>query len=121
MREWGQEVDDVGRERTEGERLAAREFADAVRVEAERFFDAIAEELRSNPEVVLRARPSAALSEDEADRLALAAVHRDREGHPLEAEDSAPSEDEVRAWAQRREQERRYGTTPRAWNHTSPR
>lgn len=49
MRERGhQEVDAVGRERTEGERLAAREFVDAVRSEAERFFDAVVEEVRRN-------------------------------------------------------------------------
>ena len=111
----------MGRERTEGERRAAEEFADAVRPETVRFFEAFVnaafEEVRRNPEA-LRLRPEP-LTEEEADRLALAAVHRDREEHPVEAEDSAPSEDEVRAWAQRREQERRYGATSRAWSPTS--
>ena len=109
----------MGRERTEGERRVAEEFADAVRPDTVRFFEAMVNQILHNPEV-LRLRPPP-LTEEEADRLALAAVHRDREEHPLEAEDSAPGEDEVRAWDQRREQERRYGTIPRAWNHSSPR
>ena len=38
-----------GEQRTEGERRAAEEFADAVRDQAARFFDAMMEEMRRNP------------------------------------------------------------------------
>lgn len=94
----------MGRERTESESRAAEEFADAVRAGAERFFvtvrseflEAVRDEMVRNPEV-LRPDP---LPEREADALALAAVHRAREEHPREAEDHAPSEAEVRTWAE---------------------
>jgi hypothetical protein len=108
----------VGRERTEGERLAAREFADAVRTEAERFFDAMLEEVRRNPEL-LRARPSGALTEEEADRLALAAVHRAREEASGRADDHPPSEREVEAWSKERDRDRE--ARPPVWRLTHPR
>ena len=38
-----------GEQRTEGERRAAEEFADAVRDQAARFFEAMVEEMRRNP------------------------------------------------------------------------
>ena len=38
-----------GEQRTEGERRAAEEFADAVRDQAARFFDVMMEEMRRNP------------------------------------------------------------------------
>ena len=113
MREWGrQEVDDVGRERTEGERLAAREFADAVRTEAERFFDAVIEEVRRNPRgFSLRPEP---LTEKEADELALSAVHRAREEHE---EDRtvfrSPGEGDTEIWSLNREATRE--TRNRTW------
>jgi hypothetical protein len=51
-----------GEQRTEGERRAAEEFADAVRDQAARFFDAIMEEMRRNPRVYgLGSQPLSAL------------------------------------------------------------
>lgn len=89
----------MGRERTEGERLAAREFADAVRTEAERFFDAVVEEVRRNPRgFSLRPEP---LTEEEADELALSAVHRAREEH--EEERTVFRAPDVETWASNRE------------------
>ena len=102
----------MGRERTEGERRAAEEFADAVRPDTVRFFEAFVnaafEEVRRNPEVLrLRSEP---LREEEADRLALAAVHRARVEHPREPEAQALTQDEVKAWAdERRRRERGSG------------
>lgn len=92
----------MGRERTEGERLAAREFADAVRTEAERFFDAVVEEVRRNPRgFSLRPEP---LTEKEADELALSAVHRAREEHEKERTIfRAPDAADVELWASNRE------------------
>ncbi len=102
----------MGRERTEGERLAAREFADAVRTEAERFFDAVIEEVRRNPRgFSLRPEP---LTEKKADELALSAVHRVREEHE---EDRtvfrSPGEGDTEIWALNREATRE--TRNRTW------
>lgn len=109
----------MGRERTEGERLAAREFADAVRTEAERFFDAVVEEVRRNPRgFSLRPEP---LTEKEADELALSAVHRARDESPRGADDHPPSGAEVQSWAEGRELGRSEGRTARVWNPTPPR
>ena len=105
------------RERTEGERLAAREFADAVRTEAERFFEAVVEEVRRNPRgFALRPEP---LPEREADELALSAVHRAREESGRRTNDHPPSEAEVSDWTKRREEER--GSRPKAWRLSPPR
>ena len=98
----------MGRERTEGERLAAEEFADAVRPETVRFFEAVVNQIMHNPEV-LRLRP-APLTEEEADGLALAAVHRAREEFPRDPGERPPGEDEVASWdRERRRRERGSG------------
>ena len=105
----------MGRERTEGEKLAAREFADAVRTEAERFFDAMIEELRRNP-TVLGASPPAPLTEEEADGLALEAVHRAREEHEEGRAStifSPPEAADAEIWAENRELGRE--TRNRTW------
>jgi hypothetical protein len=111
----------MGRGRTEGERRAAEEFADAVRPETVRFYgavlDAVFNEVRRNPEI-LRPEP---LTEEEADALALSAVHRAREEDPREAEDHPPGEAEVRTWVERRERDRMEGKKTRAWRPTPPR
>jgi hypothetical protein len=105
----------MGRERTEGERRAAEEFANAVRIEAERFFEAVVEEVRRNPEGI-RLRPSATLAEEEADRLALDVVHRARE----ELEEGSrvtifrpPGAADAELWAENRELGRE--TRNRTW------
>lgn len=106
----------MGRERTEAERIAAREFADAVRTEAERFFDAMLEELRRNYSVP---GTPATLTEEEADRLALAAVRRTR-GDSVRRTDErrAPSGDEIEDWV--RERERGRETRPNLWKSPNP-
>lgn len=107
----------MARERTEEERRATEEFADAVRIQAARFFDRLVEEVRRNPEG-LRLRPEPLL-EGEADELALAAVHRARQESPRRADDHAPSEAEVSDWAKKREEER--GSRPKVWRLSPPR
>lgn len=109
----------MGQERTEGERRAAEEFADAVRPDTVRFFEAMVNQILHNPEV-LRLRPET-LTEEEADRVALEAVHRAREESPRESEDRPPSRAEVRAWSEARERDRSEGRTARVWNPTPPR
>lgn len=101
----------MGRERTEGERRAAEEFADAVRPETVRFFEAMVnaafEEFRRNPEV-LRVRPEP-LGEEEADELALSSVHRVREEIAGEEGEGGrtvfgpPGAMDVDIWAENRE------------------
>lgn len=103
----------MARERTESERLAAREFADAVRTEAERFFDAMVEEVRRNPQGVGLMRRET-LSEEDADELALAAVHRAREEHEEDKEVFGPPDaQDVDIWARNRELGRENRT--RTW------
>lgn len=109
----------MGRERTERERRAADELAEGVRREAERFFDAVAEEINRDPKDH-RSEPEL-LSEQEADALALVAVHRSRRESPREAEDRPPGEAEVRAWSEDRERDRMEGETARSWRPTPPR
>jgi hypothetical protein len=105
----------MGRDRTERERRAAEEFADAVRDQATRFFDAVVEEIRHNPEGYhIRRKP---LPEKESDEIALEAVHRVRTELGREIEDEAPGPSEVESWILEREKFRRE----RRWNLPRPR
>jgi len=106
----------VGRERTEAERIAAREFADAVRTEAERFFDVMLEELRRNYSVP---GTPAALTEEAADRLALAAVRRTRRDSVRRTDERRPPNgDEIEEWVRERERDR--DTRPSLWKPPKP-
>ena len=75
-----------GEQRTEGERQAAEEFADAVRDQAARFFDAIMEEMRRNP----RAYGSQPLSQEDAEALAIQTVREARRERRDDRKPDAP-------------------------------
>lgn len=104
------------RERTDRERRATEEFADVVRDQAARFFDSLVEEVHRNPEVL---RP-APLTEEGADELALAAVHRAREEHAEDREIFAPPDaDDADLWASNRDLKREARN--RTWKPPRPR
>jgi hypothetical protein len=101
----------VGRERTEGERRAADEFADAIRDEAARFFDAftkvVEEEIRRHPEQ-FRTVPDP-LSEEDAAKLAVQSVreYREERRDDREIDAPAPDQEDIDKWEQMREERRR--------------
>ncbi len=104
------------RERTDRERRATEEFADVVRDQAARFFDSLVEEVHRNPEVL---RP-APLTEEGADELALAAVHRAREEHEEERTGfRAPGDGDTEIWSLNREESRE--SRNRTWKPPRPR
>lgn len=101
----------MAREQTNGGprdgRQAAEQFADAVRDEAVRFFNAVLEEARRNPEA-FRPVPEP-LPEEEAARVAGEAVHEVRRtaagAGGFDREAITP--EEAREWVRRREDRRR--------------
>jgi mevalonate pyrophosphate decarboxylase len=80
-----------GEQRTEGERRAAEEFADAVRDQAARFFDVMMEEMRRNPRAYgLGSQP---LSQEDAEALAIQTVREDRREQQDDRKPDAPAPD----------------------------
>jgi hypothetical protein len=100
----------MGRERTEREQQASEEFSHAVAEQAARFFDALLEEVRRNPEAynfrVLEPR----LSEEELGELVDREVHAVREElwAGRRPERGPLTEDEIADWERRREERRRH-------------
>jgi hypothetical protein len=108
----------VGQGRTEGERRASDEFADAIRDEAARFFDAfvrvVEEELRRHPEEFRTGRDP--LSEEDAVKLAVLTVrgYREERQDDREIDAPAPDQEDIARWERMREQRRRAEDTRRS-------
>jgi hypothetical protein len=105
----------MDREPREEAQQAADEFADAIREQAARMFDAVfsavEKEMRRHPGS-FRLRPEP-LSEEEADKFALDVVHQARKEMERDPEDPvfpAPSEEEIQSW-----QEQRRNNPPHSW------
>ena len=96
-----------GEQRTEGERRAAEEFADAVRDQATRFFDAMMEEMRRNPRAY--GLGSQALSREDAEALAIQTVREARrERRDYRKPDApAPDREDIEEWVRIRDERRR--------------
>jgi hypothetical protein len=108
----------MDRDRPNGEPRAAEEFAEAVREEAARFFDAFVrvaeEQMRRNPEAFRPRRRW--VPEKEAASLAVEAVREVRRDlwRGRESEAPEPSPEEIEEWELRREERRRdTGYEPR--------
>lgn len=96
-----------GEQRTEGERQAAEQFADAVRDQAARFFDAMMEEMRRNPRAYgLGSEP---LSQEDAEALAIRTVREARRERLDERKPDAPTPDQedIEKWVRMREERRK--------------
>ena len=96
-----------GEQRTEGERRAAEEFADAVRDQAARFFEAMIEEVRRNPRAYgLGSRP---LSQEDAEALAIQTVREARRERRDDRKPDAPPPtlEDIEEWVQMRDERRR--------------
>ena len=96
-----------GEQRTEGERRAAEEFADAVRDQAARFFDAMMEEMRRNPRAYgLGSQP---LSQEDAEALAIQTVREARRERRDDRKPDAPAPDleDIEEWVRIRDERRK--------------
>jgi hypothetical protein len=103
----GGEEDWMDRERTQ---RAADEFAEAVRGEAARFFEAVVlaveEEMRRNPEAFRPRRDP--ISEEDAAALAVQAVreYREERRDDRKIDAPAPDQEDVEHWERMREDRR---------------
>ena len=96
-----------GEQRTEGERRAAEEFADAVRDQAARFFDVIVEEMRRNPRAYgLGSQP---LSQEDAEALAIQTVREARRERRDDRKPDAPAPnlEDIEKWVRMRDERRK--------------
>jgi mevalonate pyrophosphate decarboxylase len=96
-----------GEQRTEGERRAAEEFADAVRDQAARFFDVLMEEMRRNPRAYgLGSQP---LSQEDAEALAIQTVREARREQQDDRKPDAPAPDpeDIENWVRMRDERRK--------------
>jgi hypothetical protein len=96
-----------GEQRTEGERRAAEEFADAVRDQAAHFFDAMMEEMRRNPRAYgLESQP---LSQEVAEALAIQTVREARRERRDDRKADAPTPDreDIEKWVRIRDERRK--------------
>ena len=96
-----------GEQRTECERRAAEEFADAVRDQAARFFDAMMEEMRRNPRAYgLGSQP---LSQEDAEALAIQTVREARRERRDDRKPDAPAPDleDIEEWVRIRDERRK--------------
>jgi hypothetical protein len=106
----------MGQEGTEGIRRASDEFADAVRDEAARFFDAVyatlVEQAKLHPEQFgLRPEP---LSEEAAAAFAVRVVREYRKEQRDERKDLAlpPDQEDIDRWVRMREDRRKAEDGP---------
>ena len=96
-----------GEQRTEGERRVAEEFADAVRDQAARFFDAMMEEMRRNPQAYgFESQP---LSQEDAEALAVQTVREARRERRDDRKPDAPAPDreDIEKWVRMRDERRK--------------
>ena len=96
-----------GEQRTEGERRAAEEFADAVRDQAARFFEAMMEEVRRNPRAYgLGSQP---LSQEDAEALAIRTVREARRERRDDRKPDAPAPhpEDIEEWVRIRDERRK--------------
>ena len=94
-----------GEQRTEGERRAAEEFADAVRDQAARFFDVMMEEMRRNPRAYgLGSQP---LSQEDAEALAIQTLREARREQQDDRKPDAPDREDIEKWVRMRDERRK--------------